>query len=96
MLLMTNFGYKLYFKNNSTNRRKYGFINQIYIKPVPYLTIALQSKYLVDKNADNIELLILGGTTGVRGYNKFHLTGNKRLTINFENRFISNLNREAK
>ena len=91
LLLMNNVGYKIYFHNSSVLRRIYGYLSQIYLKPNESITFAVQSKYLIDKPGNNNEILILGGTTGVRGYDKFYLTGAKRLTINFESRFISKL-----
>ena len=34
---------------------------------------------------------MLGGTSGVRGYDKYYLTGNKKLVVNLENRFFTDI-----
>ena len=57
----------------------------------PYVTLAARGRYVSDWDDNGDNRLILGGTTGIRGYDKFFRTGNKRLVFNAEARFFSKI-----
>ncbi|MBU8932376.1 MAG: hypothetical protein KOO62_00065 [candidate division Zixibacteria bacterium] len=62
-----------------TNLSVYGFSY-----PVRFITFAFHGQYLSDWRNDNAEPLTLGGISGIRGYDKYFRTGNRRAVFNAE------------
>ena len=59
-----------------------------YNSSLEYLTFAFHTQYVYDYvNNSSKDLVLLGGTSGLRGYNKYFKTGDKQLILNSEIRF---------
>ncbi len=55
-----------------------------YNQAIDGITFASNLDYRADKSSLSFDLVNLGGTTGLRGIDKFFLTGDKRLVLNTE------------
>ena len=67
------------------------FIGRYYRRVNGVVTLALNVSYLSDWDASGRNNLILGGNTGIRGYDKYFKTGNRRAVVNVESRFFTNI-----
>ncbi len=54
-------------------------------------TFAFQGRYQSDWLNSGSNYLLAGGESGLRGFNKFYKTGNRKLIFNLENRFFTGL-----
>jgi hypothetical protein len=70
-------------------RRLSRFSVHYYNNRLQYLTLAARIVYSSDWRYDGSDPLILGGTNGMRGYDKFYQSGNRRAVANLEGRFFS-------
>lgn len=75
--------------------RKIRHITNIMIKyynhSLDYATLAFRLAYWSDWDINGSNNILLGGTTGIRGYNKYFRTGNKKIILNVEDRFFTNM-----
>ncbi|RME26795.1 MAG: hypothetical protein D6800_05930, partial [Candidatus Zixiibacteriota bacterium] len=72
-------------------RRLADFSLRAYHNSLSFLTLAGRVWYVSDWRAAGIDELVLGGLTGLRGYDRAVRTGDRRLVMNFEGRFFSNV-----
>jgi len=85
MLIGSN---RYWYKSGRVLRQLTSFTAQYYGRMFPFLTLALNGQYLSDWNRDGSERLVVGGSSGVRGIDKFYQTGNRRALLNIEGRFF--------
>lgn len=90
-LLFLSSGTLLWFKNDNVIRNLSGISVQYYNQINNVFTTALRGFYVSDNIDNGTQTVTLGGTSGIRGYNRYYLTGNKKILINLENRFFSNI-----
>ncbi len=87
-LFYLNYQRQVWF-NSETNIRRYSELEAyFYNQGIDFITFAARANYLSDWRASDAEDLILGETSGIRGYEKYFRTGNRRLAVNFETRFF--------
>lgn len=60
---------------------------RFYNHSLRFVTLALRGAFTADWHRDGSEDLVLGGTNGLRGYDRFSRTGNRRVIFNLESRF---------
>ncbi len=78
--------------NGSVNLRNKSILNiKYYNQSVKSITFAGNFEYQEDASVQSFDLVKLGGTTGVRGADKYFLTGDKRIVLNSEIRFLPNI-----
>ncbi|MDF1544357.1 MAG: hypothetical protein P1R58_04565 [bacterium] len=80
-----------WFKGGSNIRDLVNIEFGFYNNGLDFLTFALNGRYLSNWYPDGREDLNIGGTTGVRGYDTFYRSGNRRAVLNFESRFFPNV-----
>lgn len=67
-------------------------LNTVYFyQPSDWLTFVLRGDYTHTSGSEKTNQLILGGSSGIRGFEKYFLTGSRRAVFNFETRFFSDL-----
>ena len=85
--------YHIDWSNSGFNlRKKTNFNVKFYNQTTSQFMLATNFDYLQDKSSQDIDLITLGGSSGLRGTDKYYLSGNERLVINSEIRtdpFIS-------
>ncbi|MCK4632124.1 MAG: hypothetical protein KAT79_02570 [candidate division Zixibacteria bacterium] len=70
-------------------RRQTRLSARYYNNHLPFLTIASRADYLYDGYCGGDELLVLGGTSGLRGFDRYFRTGNRRAIAGVEGRFFT-------
>ncbi len=83
---------KHWFYNSSHIRKLSNMSLLFYNKSFDFITFAFHSSYYSDWRAgvDN-KSLNLGGSTGIRGYDKYFRTGDRQMVVNSEMRFFTGL-----
>lgn len=81
----------LWLKDSDTDRSIVNVTSTFYNNKSKNFTLALKSRFLYDWRKSGIGSLILGGNSGLRGYDKFYKTGNRIAVINIEGRFFTGL-----
>ena len=81
----------IWFHGESDLRQTAELSAYYYNYSMKFLTLSFKGSYSSDWWADGGESLILGGKTGLRGYEKFFRTGDRRMTMNLEARFFPSL-----
>lgn len=61
---------------------------RLYNNQLNFFTLAIRGRYASDWQNSEINLLNLGGTNGLRGYDRFFQSGNRLLLTNIEGRFF--------
>lgn len=59
-----------------------------YNNGLPFVTLAMRTRYRSESMADGSNRLFLGGTNGLRGYDKYFRTGDRMHLVNSELRFF--------
>ncbi|MEW6412934.1 MAG: hypothetical protein AB1483_10765 [Candidatus Zixiibacteriota bacterium] len=90
-LLRLDYVHYLWFYTDKQLRHMAQFIGRYYRRVNGVVTLALNVSYLSDWDASGRNNLILGGNTGIRGYDKYFKTGNRRAVLNVESRFFTNI-----
>jgi len=67
-------------------RRLVGLRAVLYNQSLDFVTFALHGSYRHDVSDQSSSALVLGGTTGLRGYDKYFRSGNRRAVVNLEGR----------
>jgi outer membrane protein assembly factor BamA len=88
-LLLVDYEHSLWYRATHNFRRVAALSVRFYQQPSSYFTIALRSAYISAWNSEDREDILLGGTTGIRGYDKYFKTGNRKALVNVEGRFYS-------
>ncbi len=70
-------------------RRETRLSARYYNNYLPFLTIASRGDYVYDGHCGGDELLVLGGTSGLRGFDRYFRTGNRRAVAGVEGRFFT-------
>ena len=86
-LFLLSFYRKYWYHDNQELRNQNQFAVKYYNTSFTGMTIAVQGKYLSDLKPNSYDLLLLGGTSGLRGYDKYFKTGDSKIVINNELRF---------
>lgn len=72
--------------------RKSGWLSIIFINNrLRWVTPVIRAVYAMDKREDGTPVVYLGENLGLRGYARNEFTGEKKVLINFENRFFTGL-----
>jgi len=90
-LLLASYERAFWFREGSDYRRRSSFSLRWYNNGLDFLTVAFRGLYVSDWDKDGRNYLILGGTSGLRGYDKFYRTGNRVMLFNLENRFFPHI-----
>ncbi|UCE24327.1 MAG: BamA/TamA family outer membrane protein [Candidatus Zixiibacteriota bacterium] len=90
-LMLFDYSHEIWFRGETMLRHATSAAGRYYNRLSDRTTFALQARYSSDWRGSDQNSLLLGGTTGIRGYDKFFLTGDRRLVINVEARFFSDL-----
>ncbi len=83
--------HEIWFRGHDNLRRLAILTGYFYSRAAEYLTIAARARYQSDWHRDAVNGLVLGGTTGLRGYNKYFVTGDRIAVANLEARFFPNI-----
>jgi len=90
-LLMLDYYHDLWFHSGTNLRRMTSYTLRFYHHQRDFMTFAFRALYLSDKTENYTDNLSLGGTNGIRGYNKYFQTGDRKLVVNMEQRFYSGI-----
>jgi len=90
-LVMFDYYHDFWFRSDDNLRHTTHVCGKYYRKLSAPVTIAFRAIYESDSRKDETNALILGGTTGVRGYDKYYLTGDRRMVLNLEGRLYPDL-----
>jgi hypothetical protein len=89
-LLGASYSQVFWFKGSRQLRRQYGMALTWYNNYWRHVTWAVRSLYRLDRDGDN-RYVVLGGTTGLRGYPKDFRAGDRSHVMNFESRLFLGL-----
>ncbi len=90
-ILLFDYGSTYWYRGGHQLRHQLRIETKYYYRVFPLATLAARVLYDSDRNDQLGQTLILGGTTGVRGFPKFYRSGDRRLVLNLEARVHSNL-----
>lgn len=76
-----------WFDSSGKIRTRIGLNFKYYNQSIDKFTLACNADYRLDESRLTNDLLTLGGTTGIRGADKYFLTGDRRFILNTEIRF---------
>jgi len=77
---------------DGTEVRRLGTVRmRLYNSSVPFVTLAMRADMAEDHRKAGANALVLGGGTGIRGYDRFYRTGDRRMVVGVESRFRPNL-----
>lgn len=79
---------KIWFDDIGAIRRTGNLSVRAYSRPSTFVTIAGRADHTIDDRRTDANPLTLGGETGIRGYNQFYKTGDRRLVVGLESRFM--------
>lgn len=80
-----------WFRHDNEFRRSSSFSARYYNNHLRFLTMASRLFYIKDSGKDGNDLLTLGGSSGLRGFDTNFRTGDRVVAANFEGRFFTNL-----
>ena len=86
-LVMASYERNWWFRQGKDYRDRSSFSLRWYNNGLDFLTVAFRGLYVSDWDREGRNYLVLGGTTGLRGYDRFFRTGNRLMLFNLENRF---------
>lgn len=87
-LIFLDYGHSFWYRESSKKKHSSFFSVKFYNHSFSYLTLAIRGAYLSDWYQVNSNNLILGGSSGIRGYNTYFRTGNRKAILNIESRFF--------
>ena len=90
-LLSVSYVRTQWFRDAEIFRRLSHLLLRYYNNHLSFVTLAMRLQYLSDWRSDGIDPLLLGGISGLRGYDKYYRTGDRRALLNVEGRFFSGL-----
>ncbi|UCG62057.1 MAG: hypothetical protein JSV52_01830 [Candidatus Zixiibacteriota bacterium] len=90
-LARLDYGHTVWFKGSEMLRHFTTLRAKYYHRASDRITFAFQSTYTSDWNREGRDNLVIGGTSGLRGYDKFFRTGNRRIVFNAEARIFTDL-----
>jgi hypothetical protein len=77
---------------DGTELRRYGTVRmRLFNSSLPFVTLAMRADMAEDHRKSGANALMLGGGTGIRGYDRYYRTGDRRLVVGVESRFRPNL-----
>ena len=82
---------KLWYDDGDTYRNVTSLSAKIYNRSVDFFTLAFSAGFRADAESDDGNPLTLGGTTGLRVYDKYFKTGDRRAVLNLEGRFFPDI-----
>lgn len=86
-LVFIDYDRTFWFRGRENLRRRTYVSGKYYNRAHDLLTIAVRVAYSSDWRQKDVNSLALGGTTGIRGFERFFRTGDRRLVFNLEGRF---------
>ncbi len=90
-LFRLDYSHYVWFHGDEKIRQLSQFVGTYYRRINGLITVAMHASYLSDWDAAGRDNLNLGGSTGIRGYDKYFKTGSRRAVLNLESRFYSNI-----
>ncbi|HKK20674.1 MAG TPA: hypothetical protein VJ983_04305 [candidate division Zixibacteria bacterium] len=90
-VLLFDYSHVYWFRAGRTLRHLIRTEAKYYNRVHRLVTLASRIVYDSDVNDQSGQTLILGGTTGIRGFPKYYRSGDRRLVLNLEARFFSRL-----
>jgi hypothetical protein len=87
-LLFFNYDRNYYFITSHRTYFKSILSSRYYFPFLSFATLASRIMYISDSRKAQTNSLILGGSSGLRGYNKYFQTGNKLILFNLEARIV--------
>lgn len=90
-LLFLDYGHTIWFRSDRMLRHYTVFGMRHYNRLSDNITLAFRWLYVSDWSETGRNNLLLGGTSGIRGYDKFFRTGDRKAVFNAEARLFSNL-----
>jgi len=91
-LLFFDYGHIVWFKGDSMLRHYTTLGVRHYNRLSDHVTLAFRGLYVSDWTANGNNHLLLGGTSGIRGYDKFFRTGDRKVVFNAESRLFTDVN----
>ena len=83
-LAYLSYSREMWFAGGRDLRRLTGMDVYGFCYPAKMVTFAFRGQYISDWRHDSAEPLTLGGASGIRGYDKYYKTGNRRAVFNAE------------
>ncbi len=80
--------YTVWLRGERDLRRLSDVYSRFYRRWFEFLTLAMGFSYRSDWRADGTEGLVMGGETGLRGYDQYFRTGDRMAVLNLEARFF--------
>ena len=80
-----------YFNGNKEIRNQWGADLSFYNNGLDFFTFALNGSFISDVFSSGQENLLIGGSSGLRGFDNFFRTGNRKAVVNMEGRFFPNI-----
>ncbi len=87
-LLFASYERVFWFHGRDDIRKTARFSGRIYSRATDYLTLVWRGAYISDWRVDGSEGLVLGGESGLRGYDRYFRTGDRMAIMNLEARFF--------
>lgn len=87
-LLLASYERTFWFREGSDYRHRSSFSVRWYNYGLDFLTVAFRGLYLSDWDKDGHNYVVLGGTSGLRGYDTYYRTGDRVMLFNLEDRFF--------
>lgn len=87
-LLLFGGSARMWFDEDEVIRRTGLLRFRAYSRPSRFVTIATRADHTIDRRRTDANPLTLGGETGIRGYNQYWRTGDRRLVVGVESRFM--------
>ncbi|MCP4684502.1 MAG: hypothetical protein GY867_03540, partial [bacterium] len=85
-IILAKYSRSFWYKSGTDTRRLTELTLRAYNNQLSFITFALRSQYVSDKT-DNPNGLVLGGKSGLRGYDKEYTSGDRVHIVNVEGRF---------
>lgn len=90
-LVLLDYGHIVWFKGDRLLRHYAALNLRHYNRLSDHVTLAFRGLYASDFDESGRDNLLLGGTSGIRGYDKFFRTGNRKAVFNAEARLFTDL-----
>lgn len=90
-IVLANADVSVWFRSKNRIRQLTLLSLRFYNNQISFFTLAFRSRYVSDWRGSGINPLNLGGTSGLRGYDRFFQSGDRLLVTNLEGRFFPGL-----
>ena len=90
-LVLLDYNHSFWFQGGDNLRHSVLLSGKYYRTASEQVTLAIRAAYRSDWHDDPVDNLVLGGTTGIRGFEEHYKTGDRRMVMNLESRFFPRL-----